>query len=113
MKLFVVAIIFLLSSALTAATYDYPIKDPYAATVLGTPAANRYNTKGPSHSSVEKLKLFPTRLVPSIFWYGNKYRVGVDLQDNDSAPLIFILSGTGSTFESCNYLPNRWTRRQY
>ncbi len=100
MKLLVAGILLLLTHALPAAAYDYPIKDPYAATVLGTPAANRFSTTGPSHSGVEKLNLFPGRRVPAIFWYGNEYRVGIDLQDAESAPLIFILSGTGSTFES-------------
>ncbi len=81
--------------------YDYPLQDPYFATVIGTPNELEYPAKGPNYSGVEKLSLFPTRKVPTVFWHGNKHRVGVDTQrGNKPTPLIFILSGTGSNFES-------------
>ena len=81
--------------------YDYPLRDPYFATVIGTPNELEYPTEGPKYPGVEKLSLFPERKVPTVFWHGNKHRVGVDSQRSDQpTPLIFILSGTGSNFES-------------
>lgn len=85
----------------TARAYEYPILDPYFATVIGTPAELQYPAEGPNYPGVEKLSLFPKRNVPAIFWHNNYHRVGVDTQNGDApAPLIFILSGTGSNFES-------------
>jgi len=84
-----------------AHAYDYPLKNPYFATVVGTPVDLEYPANGPNYPGVEKLSLFPKRKVPPIFWHGNTHRVGIDTQRNSkAAPLIFILSGTGSSFEA-------------
>lgn len=84
-----------------AHAYDYPLHDPYFATAIGSPSELEYPSDGPDYPGVEKLTLHSKRKVPAIFWHGNTHRVGIDTQRKTKpAPLIFILSGTGSNFES-------------
>ena len=54
--------------------YDFPLTNPLAATVVGTPKA--YEADLPKHIPVEiwELEVFPDRLIPDILWYDQKLR---------------------------------------
>lgn len=82
--------------AATVENYDYPIKDKYVATVVGTPTA--YEADLPKQIPFKKrtLKVFPERTLPDVVWYGEKMLYSVALQKN-TAPLIFLIAGTGAS----------------
>ena len=86
-----------------AGAYDYPVKDPYAATVVGTPS--EYEAPLPEKIDYEMLgvKVFPERRIPSVFWYQRELLYTLSYQKNE-APLIFVIAGTGSTFYSPNMI---------
>lgn len=80
---------------LTAASdYDYPIQDPFAATVLGTPEAQLAKVDPLFELETDRLDNLFEREVPDAFWYAGELAYGYALQEG-KAPLAFIISGTG------------------
>jgi len=79
------------------------LKDPYLATVIGTPS--KFQPKLPKKIDYKMLsfKVFPERVVPSVFWYQRDFRYSLTYQKGE-APLIFVIAGTGSTFYSSNMI---------
>ena len=86
-----------------AHAYDYPLKDPYLATVIGTPS--EFQPKLPEKIDYKMLsfKVFPEREIPSVFWYSREFRYSLTYQKGE-APLIFVIAGTGSSFYSANMI---------
>ncbi|MEZ5825395.1 MAG: hypothetical protein R3C97_11870 [Geminicoccaceae bacterium] len=78
-----------------AADYDYPIDNPLAATVVGTPPDQRASLTLPSSLEERRMVVFADRDVPDVFWYADELRYLVALQDHP-APLVFVISGTGA-----------------
>jgi len=78
--------------------YDYPIRDRYVATVVGTPSA--FEAQLPKHIPFVKkrISIFPDRETPDVVWYGAKMLYSVAMQ-NKTAPLIFLIAGTGVSHE--------------
>ena len=83
--------------------YDYPLKDPYLATVIGTPS--EFQSKLPEKIDYKMLsfKVFPERVIPDVFWYQREFRYSLTYQKGE-APLIFVIAGTGSSFYSSNMI---------
>jgi hypothetical protein len=75
--------------------YDYPLKDRWVATVVGTPSA--YEAALPDGMPLKKraLRVFPQRQVPDVLWYAQDLLYSVALQ-RTTAPLVFIIAGTGA-----------------
>jgi hypothetical protein len=99
-----VFVIFLMGGAWSiAGAYDYPFKDPYLATVIGTPS--EFQPKLPEKIDYKMLsfEVFPERVVPSVFWYQREFRYSLTFQKGE-APLIFVIAGTGSSFYSSNMI---------
>jgi len=86
----------LLSLAASAEEYGYPIKDKYAATVVGTPIEYyaKLPEKIPFHT--RRAVIFPDRKVPDVFFFDSALLYSVALQ-NKPAPLIFLIAGTGAS----------------
>ncbi len=86
------------SSAASLENYDYPIKNRYVATVVGTPSA--FEAKLPKYIPFfqRSISIFPERKIPDVVWYGAKMLYSVALQ-NKTAPLIFLIAGTGVSHE--------------
>jgi pimeloyl-ACP methyl ester carboxylesterase len=74
---------------------DFPLDDPYAATVIGTPPAQKVVLPRDVPTRARTLDLFPGRYVPEIFWYENGFRYTLALQSGQ-APLVFIIPGTNA-----------------
>lgn len=80
-------------------SYQYPIQNPYAATIIGVPAELKHvDTESPKFDE-EILTVFKDRKIPEGFWYEKGLRYGQLLQKRD-APLIYILAGTGADHRS-------------
>jgi hypothetical protein len=86
-----------------AGAYDYPLKDPYLATIITTPS--EFQTKLPEKIDYElfSFKVFPERAIPDVFWYQRDFRYSLTYQEGE-APLIFVIAGTGSSFYSANMI---------
>ena len=82
-----------------ASAYDYPFPDPYAATVVGTP--DEYVAELPKEVplKLDSIKMFPKREVPDNLWNLTELRYSY-LQQKAPAPLIFLVAGTGASFQS-------------
>lgn len=94
----VCACLLMLSSGLAYA-YDYPFADPYVATVLGTPAEFAYDLPKEVPLKFDTVKMFPKRKVPGILWNLDELHYSY-LRQKGPAPLIFLIAGTGASFQS-------------
>jgi hypothetical protein len=100
----IVFFIFLMEGAWSHANaYDYPLTDPYLATVIATPS--EFQPKLPEKIDYKMLgfKVFPERVVPDVFWYQREFRYSLTYQKGE-APLIFVIAGTGSSFYSSSMI---------
>lgn len=88
-------------SGVQAAAYDYPLDNPYAATVVGTP--RQYQAPLPKRIRIRTLELpvFEDRKIPELFWHSQHLRYSLAYQQH-RAPLIFIIAGTGAGYNSDN-----------
>lgn len=84
------------SAVKTVENYDYPIKDRFAATVVGTPEEYRAKLPKSIPFKTRSITIFPERVTPDVFFYGHELLYSVALQDHD-APLIFLIAGTGAS----------------
>ena len=83
-------------SATHAAAYDYPLKNPYVATIIGTPTELQAELPEKIDYELLGLKVFPDRLTPDVFWYQQEFLYTLTYQKQE-APLIFVIAGTGSS----------------
>jgi hypothetical protein len=83
----------------SAQGYDYPFVNPYAATVVGTPAV--YRAELPKRVPKQQLGLtvFPKRRIPELFWYHDQLHYAV-VRQRQKAPLVFNIAGTGASHTS-------------
>lgn len=81
----------------SAKTAVYPIKDPYLATVIGTPPDLQADLGHPPKLRLGKWVRFPQRDVPNVFMNGNTLRY-VWARQKEAAPMVFVLAGTGGSF---------------
>ena len=107
-----------------ALAYEYPFKNPYVATVLGTLPEDQLPLESIRPARLGDLNplkdigvvrtrelLLHDRPVPEILWYDDTLQYSVALQRR-VAPLLFIIAGTGSSYESanCRYLQKAFHR---
>ncbi len=76
--------------------YDYPLKDPYLATIIGTPTEHEPELPDRVDSTLMRLRVFPDRRTPEVFWYQREFRYSLAAQKT-KAPLMFVIAGTGSS----------------
>ena len=85
------------------ATYGYPLKNPFEATIATTPPDMRPEL--PADDDIDQddytLTLRPERefILPDNFWAVKKLRYRLAKQDH-AAPLIFLIAGTGAPYSS-------------
>ena len=78
---------------------DYPYKESaIMATVLGTPTDQQYKFKNPKGPKVRKFTA--TKKIPEILRQWKDYEYGVWTQKDKKAPLMILISGTGSVYNS-------------
>ena len=88
-------------SVVNASDYNYPISDPYKATILGTPPPFMPPLPEADDMDVTILEMvvFPDREIPEAFWYENTLSYSLAEQEG-KAPLIFVIAGTGARYDS-------------
>ena len=79
--------------------YAYPLENRYESTVLGTPTP--YLATFPIEIPVKQysIDIFPGRRAPELFWYNNRFKFSLAKQKK-CAPLIFVIGGTGTGYNS-------------
>lgn len=77
--------------------YNYPYKDPYLATVVATPIKYMPKFKKVKYEEIDLGK--SNEDVPDNLWFLKKFKFGLMAQKKE-APLIFVLAGTGSKYNS-------------
>jgi hypothetical protein len=87
----------------TAGAYDYPLTDPYVATIIGTPEEFQAELPDKIDYDLLNVKVFSDRTPPEVFWYQRDFRYSLSYQKGE-APLIFVIAGTGSSFYSSNMI---------
>ncbi len=89
----------LMFSSSLANAYDYPFNDPYVATVLSTPPEYAATLPAKIPTEIDSITMFPEREVPGVLWNLDKLSYSYNKQ-NDPAPLIFLIAGTGASYKS-------------
>ncbi len=82
-----------------ADSYDYPFDDPFVATVVGTPVKFRADLPEEIPTRTDSIKIFEDRKTPDFLWYDDELRYSYALQP-EPAPLVFMIAGTGSPYDS-------------
>lgn len=93
------AAVLLLASPVNTPAYDYPVANPYIATIAGTPTNYKADLKLAIPEEHKELRIAEGRKVPPIFWFQNRMKYSVTLQDR-KAPLIFVIAAAGSSYNS-------------
>ena len=83
--------------------YEYPIVNPYEATVIGTPDFARPELPAKIRVETLDMTVFGDRETPDVFWYWDTFRYSLAYQKG-RAPLIFIVAGTGASYNSANMI---------
>jgi pimeloyl-ACP methyl ester carboxylesterase len=78
--------------------YGYPIEDPVAATVVGTPEHLKYPLEdGRPRFRLLKTRIRPKAEIPAYFWYHDRFKTLLFPQ-REPSPLVFVLAGTGGNY---------------
>ncbi|WP_354624648.1 hypothetical protein [Psychromonas sp. MME2] len=84
-------------TSFATSTYDFPFKDPFKATVYGTPTEYKAELSADINREDLTVDILPDRKVPEVFWYHEEFKYSVVHQDHP-APLIFSIAGTGAKY---------------
>ena len=88
--------------ASATANYGYPLENPYAATILGTP--KEFRAELPKYDRIPSkeytLEMPGARTIPDVFWYQRRGLNYAVTAQNKKAPLIFAIAGTGAGHRS-------------
>ena len=96
MKKLLNRIVLFLILSLTAFSYNFPIDDPYSATIIGSATMMTPGISENIPLKVYELQIKDKKDIPDVFWYASKFKFSFSKQKNKKAPLIFVLAGTGS-----------------
>lgn len=85
--------------ALGAAEYDFPIKDPLMATIAGPPPKDELS-EPLFRERVYGLEVFKDKKLPLSMRDIGEYNFSLAFRKGQTAPLIFIIPGTGSNYKT-------------
>ena len=100
MKKILNKIVLFLILSLTAFAYNFPIDDPYSATIIGSATMMTPGVSENIPLKVYELQIKDKKDIPDVFWYASKFKFSFSKQKNKKAPLIFVLAGTGSDYSA-------------
>ena len=100
MKKLLNRIVLFLILSLTAFSYNFPIDDPYSATIIGSATMMTPGVSENIPLKVYEIQIKDKKDIPDVFWYASKFKFSFSKQKNKKAPLIFVLAGTGSDYNT-------------
>jgi len=86
--------------SLTAYSYNFPLDDPYSATIIGSATMMTPGVSENIPLKVYEIQIKDKKEIPDVFWYASKFKFSFSKQKNKKAPLIFVLAGTGSDYSA-------------
>jgi hypothetical protein len=86
-------------AAAASPSYFYPFVSPYEASVMEMPRWLEVPLPATVPRREFTLRVFPDREIPDVFWYEDGLVCSLAYQDR-SAPLVFLVAGTGSRYNS-------------
>ena len=98
-KLLSKVVLFLILS-LTAFSSNFPIDDPYSATIIGSASMMTEGVSENISLKVYEIQIKDKKDISDVFWYASKFKFSFSKQKNKKAPLIFVLAGTGSDYNT-------------
>lgn len=100
MKKLLNKIVLFLILSLTTFSYNFPIDDPYSATIIGSATMMTPGVSENIPLKVYEIQIKDKKEIPDVFWYASKFKFSFSKQKNKKAPLIFVLAGTGSDYSA-------------
>ena len=100
MKKLLSKIVLFITLSLTAFSYNFPIDDPYSATIIGSATMMTPGVSENIPLKVYEIQIKDKKEIPDVFWYASKFKFSFSKQKNKKAPLIFVLAGTGSDYSA-------------
>ena len=100
MKKLLNKIVLFLILSLTAFSYNFPIDDSYSATIIGSATMMTPGVSENIPLKVYEIQIKDKKEIPDVFWYASKFKFSFSKQKNKKAPLIFVLAGTGSDYNT-------------
>ena len=100
MKKLLSKIVLFIILSLTAFSYNFPIDDPYSATIIGSATMMTPGVSENIPLKVYEIQIKDKKDIPDAFWYASKFKFSFSKQKNKKAPLIFVLAGTGSDYNT-------------
>lgn len=95
---FLIAAIWVTASWAATEPYGYPITDRWQATVIGTPKQLKADLPETIPIKKRRITIFEDREVPEPLWFDKDLRYFHALQKGP-APLIFLIAGTGVSYD--------------
>ncbi len=94
-------IIFLGIQILTFSYKDYPYMDPLVATIVGSSTLMMQGVSPLEDIKISEYKISTDmeKKIPENFWYQKGYKFSL-VKQKSRAPLIFIIAGTGASYDS-------------
>jgi len=99
MKKIIFLLLLISSICLAVEDYQFPARDPYKATILGSSTMLMEGVSEEVPSRTYTLKNISDHEIPKTLWYHDGLRFSLSRQKGE-APLIFVIAGTGSSFET-------------
>ena len=96
--LFCAAILPGLATPAQAQDYQYPFKDRWLSTVVGTPSQFQADLPEDNPLRNRRMQIFEDREVPEVIWYNQEMRYSTALQ-RGAAPVLFVIAGTGAAHD--------------
>ena len=100
MKKLLSKIVLFIILSLTAFSYNFPIDDSYSATIIGSATMMTPGVSENIPLKVYEIQIKDKKDIPDVFWYASKFKFSFSKQKNKKAPLIFVLAGTGSDYNT-------------
>ena len=100
MKKLLSKIVLFIILSLTAFSYNFPIDDPYSATIIGSATMMTPGVSENIPLKVYEIQIKNKKEIPDVFWYASKFKFSFSKQKDKKAPLIFVLAGTGSDYNA-------------
>lgn len=100
MKKLLTKIVLFLILSLTTFSYNFPIDDPYSATIIGSATMMTLGVSENIPLKVYDIQIKDKKDIPDVFCYADKFKFSFSKQKNKKAPLIFVLAGTGSDYST-------------
>lgn len=100
MKKLLSKIVLFIILSLIAFSYNFPIDDPYSATIIGSATMMTPGVSENIPLKVYEIQIKDKKDIPDVFLYASKFKFSFSKQKNKKAPLIFVLAGTGSDYNT-------------